>query len=130
MEFYRVISPDGEIFCTLPFIGDAHHQEPYDYFRFSIYGVEILFRAAGFREIDINPFGGYYTLLVSCLQNGVRRLDRWNRGRLFAIRGIVFIVRRVLIFLLRWMNRIAWFLDQKDVRRYRFALGFSVVARK
>lgn len=129
-EFYRVISPGGEIFCTMPFLADYHHQEPYDYFRYTKYGVESLFRTAGFREITINPLGGYYTLLVLCLQNGLRRLGRQNSERLFVIRGIVFIIRRALTLLLRWMNRIAWFLDRKDESRYRFALGFSVIAKK
>jgi SAM-dependent methyltransferase len=129
-EFYRVLSPGGEIFCTMPFLADYHHQEPYDYFRYTKYGVESLFRTAGFREIAINPLGGYYTLLVLCLQNGLRRLGRRNSERLMVIRGIVFIVRRVLTLLLRWMNRIAWFLDRKDERRYLFALGFSVIAKK
>jgi hypothetical protein len=129
-EFYRVMSLDGEIFCTMPFLADYHHQEPYDFFRFTKYAVENIFKTAGFHDILINPLDGYYTLLVLCLQNGLRRLGRRINERPAVIRGVIFVIRRTLTFVLRWMNRFAWFLDQKDEFRYRFALGFSVIARK
>lgn len=79
---------------------------------------------------NINPPGGYYTLFVLCLQNRVRQLGRLNRERPLVVRTIVDILRKMLMFMLRWMNRFAWFLDRKDERCYLFALGFSVVAKK
>ncbi len=129
-ELYRVLSDNGTIFCTLPFIGDAHHQEPYDFFRYTKYADEYLFAQAGFRDIEISPIGGYGTLLVSLMQKGVYRFMENNRTRPVFVRDILLATQRVAFFFLRGVNRIAWACDRKDAQRYRFALGFTVKAHK
>ena len=129
-EMFRVLSVGGTIYCTLPFIGDAHHQEPYDFFRYTRYADEYLFGKAGFRDIEVTPIGGYNTLLISLLQKGVYRFIERNARRRVIIRYLLVFLQRVAFVILRWLNRFAWGLDRRDEYRYRFALGFTVKARK
>jgi SAM-dependent methyltransferase len=129
-ELYRVLAHEGMLFCSLPFIGDAHHQEPYDYYRYTRYAIEYLFRDAGFKGVNIVPIGGYNTLLVSLIQKGLFRYAERHAGRPKAITVAVVFIQRFLFLVLRWANKLAWGRDQKDANRYRYAMGFTVVAKK
>src|SRR5262245_52187618 len=61
-EFFRVLKPGGLAFVVAPLVR-RQHQKPYDYFRFTEFGLEYLFRKAGFTEIRLTPTnGGIYTL--------------------------------------------------------------------
>jgi SAM-dependent methyltransferase len=129
-ELSRVLRPGGMLFASMPFLGDAHHQEPYDFYRYTIYAVRDLLVSKGFTSLEITPMGGYYTLLVSFLQKGVYRW-RGRHGRAGTIANVVTRTLAHSAFIpLRWMNRLAWILDRNDDQRYRFALGFAVIAQK
>lgn len=55
-ESYRVLKPGGFLILTAPFHWPLH-EEPYDYFRFTRYGLEYCAKVAGFREINISSVG-------------------------------------------------------------------------
>lgn len=129
-ELYRILLPGGTLFCSLPFIGDAHHQEPYDFFRYTRYAVDYLFTSSGFSEVTISPIGGYNTLLVSLLQKGLYRYAEKNVKRPWIIAAPMHLLQKFLFLLTRWANILAWKQDQKDHDRYRFAMGFTVIAKK
>ncbi len=61
-EFYRVLRPDGKIFLTAP-QGWGIHGAPYHFFNFTYYGLESLFKNAGFKIIFIKPRGGIFWYL-------------------------------------------------------------------
>lgn len=61
-ECYRVLKPGGALILTAP-MQWRHHEVPYDYYRFTRYGLEHLLRQAGFTTIDITPCGGVVALL-------------------------------------------------------------------
>lgn len=61
-EIYRVLKPGGSLYLTAP-QGWHEHQQPNDYFRFTRYALESLLRSVGFREITIQPLGGYFHYL-------------------------------------------------------------------
>jgi SAM-dependent methyltransferase len=62
-ELQRVLKPGGRIFLTAPQEWYMH-QIPYDFYRFTRYGLEHLFRKAGFHIESIDPMGGYFRLLA------------------------------------------------------------------
>lgn len=129
-ELNRILRPGGTVFCSLPFIGDAHHQEPYDFFRYTRYGVEYLFKSACFADVQITPIGGYNTLLVSLVQKGVYRCMERLTGRPWFVRIPLRYALRLLLMVMRWANKLAWGRDRKNPDRYRYAMGFTVIARK
>lgn len=51
---------------TVPFVWPEHEQ-PYDYYRFSRYGIRMNFEKAGFRIMSLAPRGGWHTALAQML---------------------------------------------------------------
>jgi SAM-dependent methyltransferase len=81
-EFWRVLKPGGRLYLTVP-QGWHEHQQPRDFFRFTRYSLESLLRKAGFKEIFIEPIGGYFwylgqrmTYFPRVLFSGVRGAKR------------------------------------------------------
>ncbi|MEN8228003.1 MAG: methyltransferase domain-containing protein [Bacteroidota bacterium] len=63
-ECYRILQPGGALFLTVPFQWRVH-EAPYDYFRYTRYGLEYLLKEAGFKEFTIEEMGGFwYTWLL------------------------------------------------------------------
>lgn len=56
-EFYRVLRPGGRLYLTAP-MSHCEHQIPYDFFRYTSYGLRSLCTGAGFDEVEIVSFGG------------------------------------------------------------------------
>jgi len=50
-EIYRVIKPGGHVLATTPFVWDEHEQ-PYDYGRYSSFGLKHLFEKHGFKILE------------------------------------------------------------------------------
>jgi len=51
-ECYRILRPGGKLFITVPFMWHVH-EAPYDYFRYTRYGLEYLLSKNGFVDIQI-----------------------------------------------------------------------------
>lgn len=49
-EINRVLKPNGKILLTIPFVWDEHEQ-PYDFARYSSYGLIYLFEQSGFKVL-------------------------------------------------------------------------------
>jgi len=62
-EAHRILRPDGTIIITVPFMWHVH-EAPYDYYRFTRYGLEYLFKKAGFSSIVIKENTGYWQMAV------------------------------------------------------------------
>lgn len=71
-ESFRILKPNGIIFLTVPFQWWLHEQ-PYDYFRFTPYGLEYLFNKAGFTDLIIEPQSGFFTMLILKMNYFTRR---------------------------------------------------------
>lgn len=50
-EVRRVLKPDGMVLLTMPFVWDEHEQ-PYDFARYSSFGIKALLERHGFRIIE------------------------------------------------------------------------------
>lgn len=58
-EKYRILKDGGELFMLVPLYWEEHEQ-PYDFFRFTRYGIEMMMKKAGFKniliqEVNSNP---------------------------------------------------------------------------
>jgi SAM-dependent methyltransferase len=61
-EFRRVLKPGGHLILTVPHLSWLHN-EPHDYYRYTLYGLRFLLAKAGFREKKIVPAGGLLSFL-------------------------------------------------------------------
>jgi SAM-dependent methyltransferase len=73
-EFRRVLVPGGVLVATVPFAWEEH-EIPYDFFRYTRYGIEQLLADAGFVEIDVRPRTDCFTTLAQLVLNA-----RWAMG--------------------------------------------------
>jgi SAM-dependent methyltransferase len=58
LELYRVLKPGGKVYYTGPLFYEEHEQ-PYDFFRYTQYGLKHLFTKAGFRIDKMEWLEGY-----------------------------------------------------------------------
>ena len=61
-ELNRVLRPGGQLLLVTPQEWETH-QVPYDYFRYTRYGVAFLLTEARFTDHEIRPVGGFFTLV-------------------------------------------------------------------
>lgn len=61
-EVRRVLKPGGVFFFTVPFMMSLH-EVPHDYYRYTPFALELIFKKAGFESIKIKPMGGYNAAL-------------------------------------------------------------------
>lgn len=129
-EFHRVLRPDGRLFLTAP-MAHCEHQIPYDYFRYTSFGLRSLCVRAGFRAVEVIPFGGLPMRLAYELP---RLMDLFPasglaRGRLSG-RGLLLLPLRVATLpLVRLLQRLLVLADRFDgIRNDPF--GWSVRAQR
>ena len=58
MEVKRVLKPGGMFFFTVPFLMSLH-EVPHDYYRYTPFALEMIFKRVGFSDISLKPMGGY-----------------------------------------------------------------------
>jgi len=129
-EFLRVLRPGGTLYLTAP-MAQAEHQVPYDFFRYTSYGLRSILGGAGFRDVTIEPFGGLFTRLAyeltrilrvfptAGLRSGSPRLD-----------GIALLPVRILTLgLIRVLQRLFLVLERYD-REKNDPFGWSATARR
>jgi SAM-dependent methyltransferase len=97
-ECFRVLKPRGIAIYSVPFIWHLH-EEPRDFYRFSKYGLDYLFKKVGFEIIEINALSGFW---VTFGQLFVYYIYRLNRGplRWFGIIALLGIVIQLIAFIL------------------------------
>jgi SAM-dependent methyltransferase len=107
-ELYRTLMPAGRILLVVPHEWEEH-QQPHDYYRYTRFGAEYLLQKAGFREIVVQPVGGYFRLMSRRLLGGLQ-FSNW-------------------MILLAPVALLLPLLDSIDKQR-NFTLGFICSARK
>jgi SAM-dependent methyltransferase len=73
-EVFRVLKTGGSAFVIAPHIR-RQHQPPHDYYRFTEYALNHIFKASGFSTIDIRHTGGFMAVVGYYLyffQRGLR----------------------------------------------------------
>ena len=114
-ELRRVLRDGGELWLTVPFVGELH-EEPHDHFRYTSHGLRGLCERAGFGEVRTWPLGGYFTALAQLARNcGPAIGVGTGRGELG---------RRLLAAAFRGAARALPRLDRLD-RRHALPIGFA-----
>lgn len=67
-EFYRILKPEGKLFLSAPQTCGIH-EAPFHFYNFTKYGLESLFKNAGFKIIFITPRGGIFWFLSKTIRN-------------------------------------------------------------
>lgn len=118
-EIYRILKPSGILIISVPHLSRIHNI-PYDYFRFTLYGLTHLLHSAGFDIVDIQVRGGMFSFLGH--QMSIVILGGcWGTP----------ILRRVALTLVKYCITIPCYkLDQLLDFRGIFALGYVAIARK
>lgn len=109
-ECARLLRSGGALIMTVP-MQWRHHEVPYDYWRFTRFGIISQLERRGFRVEDASPCGGVFALLGQIFLSHMAEAGR-IRPRLFRV-----------------VNRLALWLDAKYAD-YEDTLNWMVLARK
>lgn len=116
-EIYRVLANGGALLLTTPFQYQAH-QRPFDFFRFTYDGLNLLTRDAGFSDVTVLRRGESLAVSLNALKVFVRQHKRWRVDRL--LEGAE---RLYMKWYARKSSSIPLSVDP-------MALGYTVIARK
>jgi len=125
-ESFRILKNGGVMILQVPFQWWVHEQ-PYDYFRYTPYGLKYLLEKAGFKNNEIYPIGGFFTMWLLKLNYFIARTIK-NRytNKLRLDKALYFAFVPIFI-----MNQIiAPILDKIDRRKELEASGYWVLSRK
>ncbi len=86
-EFARVLRPGGKVLLATPMYWPGH-EEPYDFYRHTAFGLRRMAEEAGFEVVKLLPRGGVWAFLGQAIQHALPQYlrFRWQRrllNRLF-----------------------------------------------
>ena len=98
-EIYRVLSHNGKLIMSTPFILGIH-DEPYDYYRFTKYGLEYLLSDFKIEIQETNDFAHTILVLIGRLMKSKLRRDKLVSLMIFVplllVYPMVFIVSKIV----------------------------------
>lgn len=118
-EVFRILRPGGTFVMSVPHLSRLH-EEPYDFHRFTRYGVRNLLESAGFEVDLVRQRGGLLTFLGHQVST-VLLTTTWR----------VPVLRQAAWTLNKWLvTRLSYAVDSRLDRSGLFAMGYTAVARK
>lgn len=107
-EIHRVLKPHGILFATVPFVWEEH-EVPYDFGRYTTYGLAHLLNQKGFEVIKIEKSGHYMEVIFQMWINYLYNLLPGNPK----VKNLltIFIVSPFTLLGIFW----AWILPKKDL---------------
>ena len=117
-EIYRVLKTGGVLFLTAPQMGRLHG-EPYDYYRFTKWGLKHILEKAGFQIVLMEAHGGFFRALGSHINFLLAEKGFKNKILRFLLRA----------FVIRLNNILFPFLDH-IIKFKKDTLGYNVKAIK
>lgn len=118
-ELYRVLKPGGILYIKVPFCWEEH-QCPYDFFRFTSFGLKYLLTKSQFEVVSLEPIGGFFWLLGRRLM-GV--LQFFQEGWKY----IFFVL--LAPFLGLFLPLACYYLDRFDKER-NYTMGYLCIAKR
>lgn len=121
-EAYRILKPGGVMILQVPFQWMVH-ESPYDFFRYTPYGLEYLLKKARFIDITVTPQSGYFTMLIM----------KMNYFSLRFVRGPILLrlsIKALLVPFWTLGQLVAPLLDKLDRNWAEETTGFLVTAKK
>ena len=121
-EAYRMMKPGAAMILQVPWQWWIH-EAPYDFFRYTPYGLKYMFEKAGFVNIEVEPTTGFFSMWFIKMNYFTLRFIKGPR----LIRGI-----KKAIVLPFWYigQKIAPTLDKLDKNWAAESQGYYVVAMK
>jgi SAM-dependent methyltransferase len=101
-EVARVLKPGGHLFLSVP-QSWPQHQKPYDFYRYTSFGLRYLVERAGLRVESMRSMGGYFWYLSVQLQNINHWLfprQMWGRRLTWPLRALFGLVFQLALPLL------------------------------
>lgn len=111
-EMHRVLKNGGKLYMTVP-MAQNEHQTPYDFFRYTSYGIKSICHHAGFKDVKITPFGGLWVRWAYELSRGLSIFPstgiRNKKPRvlgiiLFPVKAFVWVLMRILQVIFLWLD--------------------------
>ncbi len=129
-EMHRVLKPGGKIYLTVP-MAQNEHQCPYDFFRYTSYGLQSICKHAGFQDIEVTPFGGMWVRWAYELPRGLAVFPkRRYPNKKLNLLGIALLPGKILMLgIVRILQGIFLFLDRFDKMK-NDPWGWACVATK
>ena len=87
-ESIRVLKPGGTVVISVPFQWWVH-EAPWDYFRYTRYGLQHLLETAGFTNVSIAPTTGFWSMWILKLNYQSLRLVRGGFLTKMLVRGFL-----------------------------------------
>jgi SAM-dependent methyltransferase len=98
-ELYRVLKPGGKLYLSAPLFYEEH-EIPYDYYRFTRYGITYLLEQVSFQIKSITWLEGYYGTLAYQLKVGATALPLSSGDYGGQLRGVIMVFFAWLIKLI------------------------------
>lgn len=121
-ESYRILKNDGTIILEVPWMWWMH-DAPYDYFRYTPFGLKYMFEKAGYKDVHVQPRTGFFTMWF--LKMNYFSL-RWIKGSHIRKK----ITKACLIPFWYFSQKIAPWLDSKHRGWSLESAGYFVTATK
>lgn len=101
-EIHRILKKDGVVAITAPFMWGIH-EAPYDYYRYTRYGLEYLFKKHGFEIMELKANTGYWSTA------GLRfnyYLARYGKSSIYYLLSPIFFFVQVISLILDKVDKV------------------------
>lgn len=120
-EFYRVLKKGGYCLATAPFFNEIH-EEPYDYWRFTNFALEKIFKEAGFKVMEMEKTGGFFTTIASLIIRYKINKFNLNKSKFGKLINPLF---KIFAKFMMFLDKI-----DKSKANNKFAIDYVIVAKK